>query len=495
LKTSSTPKDEDTSVEAITPSANDDNAQTQIQPQSGVLLITLHEGLGISAPERYMLLSEHDKPQDTGSESKTVTPTAGVSLDVSDSHSSHGDHSREVGTPKRGSGVYALLECEKSQVLLYTSSATVENPLWTAHGCRFDVSQSMDFSVHIYVGNPLSTPGSGRTQDILLGVARSNHGFKNSQSGAQDLDEAESTIVKTNQGNKYTVSYTEWLEVEHGTGKTHVSVDYSEHDTQPLRVEDFDIRQKMGTGKSRNTFQVRKRDSRRLYALKEIRNPATASQAQDADAVETTKLRAFSLANNPFIVPIKFVFQSAENLYRYLVSPFIHGGELIQLLFNERCSDVDRIKHYAAEILCALECLHNSGIVYAYLKSRNILLDFSGHISICDFALGQPHTKDHTDEACAPEICLGQGYTQTADWWTLGILLAEMLTITSFKPSWYEENIINIHSNTRPIVFPAVVPPFAQDICIKLLNRDPEQRLGAKGVADIKAHSFFDGID
>lgn len=164
-----------------------------------------------------MLLSEHDKPQDTGSESKTVTPTAGVSLDVSDSHSSHGDHSREVGTPKRGSGVYALLECEKSQVLLYTSSATVENPLWTAHGCRFDVSQSMDFSVHIYVGNPLSTPGSGRTQDILLGVARSNHGFKNSQSGAQDLDEAESTIVKTNQGNKDTVSYTEWLEVEHGT--------------------------------------------------------------------------------------------------------------------------------------------------------------------------------------------------------------------------------------------------------------------------------------
>ena len=68
------------------------------------------------------------------------------------------------------------------------------------------------------------------------------------------------------------------------------------------------------------------------------------------------------------------------------------------------------------------------------------------------------------------------------------ILLAEMLAIRSFKTSWYEENIINIHSNTRPIVFPAAVPPLAQDVCIKLLNRDPEQRLGAKGVASIKAH-------
>ena len=299
-----------------------------------------------------------------------MNPTADISLDLSGPHSSQSDgHSREAGTAKRGSGVYALLECEKSQVLLHTSSATVYNPLWTAYGCRFDVSQRMDFSVHIYVRNPLSTAGSGRTQDILLGVARSNYGSKNSQSDAQDLDEAESTIVKTNQGNKDTVSYMEWLEVEHGTGKVHISVDYSEHDTQPLRVEDFDIRQKMGAGKSRNTFQVRKRDTGRLYALKEIRNPATASQAQNADAVETTKLRAFSLANNPFIVPIKFVFKSGENLYRYLVSPFIHGGGLIQLLFNERCSDVETIKHYAAETLCALECLHDYRIVYGYLKS------------------------------------------------------------------------------------------------------------------------------
>lgn len=254
-------------------------------------MITLHEGFGISAPERYTLPGEDNKPQDTFFESKTVKPTVGVPLDVSDLHNSQGDgHSREVGTFKRGSGVYALLECEKSQVLLYTSSATVDNPLWTAHGCRFDVSQSMDFSVHVYVGNPLSTPGFGRTQDILLGVARSNHGFKNSQSSAQDLDKAESTIVRTTQGNKDTVSYTGWLDVEHGAGKIYVSV------------------------------EVRKWDSGRLYALKEIRNLATASQAQDADTVETIKLRALSLANNPFIVPIKFVFQSAENLYQYIHS-------------------------------------------------------------------------------------------------------------------------------------------------------------------------------
>ncbi len=81
------------------------------------------------------------------------------------------------------------------------------------------------------------------------------------------------------------------------------------------------------------------------------------------------------------------------------------------------------------------------------------------------------------------------------DWWTLGIILAEMLR--GLAPLWYDEDTTGMNCKIESFYFPDpdVVPPLAQDISIKLFHRDPEQRLGAKGVAEIKAHPFFNDID
>jgi serum/glucocorticoid-regulated kinase 2 len=377
-------------------------------------------------------------------------------------------------------------------VLVHASSGTVENPLWSGQ-YKFDVSHLMELSVHIYLRNALSTPGSGRIQDICLGVARFSPRFEEGHNGVEDPNTAELTIAELNQQD--TISHQEWLEVKYGTGKIRVSVDFSENKTQLLQMQDFDMLKFLGF---RKAMQVKKRDSGRLYALKKIQKTSIVSQGEVADAFEIAKRSVLSQIKNPFLVPVKFVFQSAESLY--LVSAFVHGGELIELLYKEQCFDVDRIRLYTSEILCALECLHDFDVIYGDLKPQNILLDYSGHISVCDFGLCKLDTKDNINESCgspylAPEISLGQAYTEVADWWTLGILLAEMLT--GLKPSWYDENITGINSKIGSFYFPDpdVVPPLAQDISIKLFNRDPEQRLGAKGVAEIKAHPFFDDID
>ena len=101
-----------------------------------------------------------------------------------------------------------------------------------------------------------------------------------------------------------------------------------------------------------------------------------------------------------------------------------------------------------------------------------------------------------TPEYLAPELLVGNGYTKTVDWWTLGVLLYEMLT---GLPPFYDENTNIMYRKIlqEPLSFPGpeVVPPAARDLLSRLLERDPQARLGANGAAEIKSHHFFANID
>lgn len=101
-----------------------------------------------------------------------------------------------------------------------------------------------------------------------------------------------------------------------------------------------------------------------------------------------------------------------------------------------------------------------------------------------------------TPEYLAPELLLGQGYDKSVDWWTLGVLLYEMLT---GLPPYYDENTNEMYRKilSEPLHFPGpeIVPLPAKDLLIQLLDRRPEHRLGAKGPSEIKAHPFFNAID
>lgn len=101
-----------------------------------------------------------------------------------------------------------------------------------------------------------------------------------------------------------------------------------------------------------------------------------------------------------------------------------------------------------------------------------------------------------TPEYLAPELLLGQGYTKTVDWWTLGVLLYEMLT---GLPPFYDENTTEMYRKILqdPLHFPGpeIVPLDAKSLLQRLLDRDPARRLGANGAAEIKSHRFFETVD
>lgn len=141
-------------------------------------------------------------------------------------------------------------------------------------------------------------------------------------------------------------------------------------------------------------------------------------------------------------------------------------------------------------------------IVISDLKPENILIDYNGHIALCDFGLCKLNMKENertntfcgTPEYLAPELLLGQGYTKTVDWWTLGVLLYEMMT---GLPPFYDENTNEMYRKILQdeLRFPDDMSSDARSLLRGLLTRDPNDRLGNNGSEEIKNHPFFSSID
>lgn len=168
-----------------------------------------------------------------------------------------------------------------------------------------------------------------------------------------------------------------------GSGSFHLKFDYRPSRNEPLTIEAFDLLKVIGKGSFGKVMQVRKKDTQRVYALKTIRKAHIASRPGEITHILAERT-VLALVNNPFIVPLKFSFQTPDKLY--LVMSFgkstiylrfaihrdcvtVNGGELFYHLQREGKFDQERSRFYAAELLCALEHLHGFNVVYRYVPS------------------------------------------------------------------------------------------------------------------------------
>uniref|UniRef100_A0A8C5TQ16 non-specific serine/threonine protein kinase n=1 Tax=Malurus cyaneus samueli TaxID=2593467 RepID=A0A8C5TQ16_9PASS len=206
--------------------------------------------------------------------------------------------------------------------------------------------------------------------------------------------------------------------------------------------------------------------------------------------------------NHPFIVKLHYAFQTEGKLY--LILDFLRGGDLFTRLSKEVMFTEEDVKFYLAELALALDHLHGLGIIYRDLKPENILLDEEGHIKITDFGLSK-EAIDHdkraysfcgTIEYMAPEVVNRRGHTQSADWWSFGVLMFEMLTGSlPFQGKDRKETMALILK--AKLGMPQFLSTEAQSLLRALFKRNPSNRLGAgfDGVEEIKRHPFFVTID
>ena len=253
-----------------------------------------------------------------------------------------------------------------------------------------------------------------------------------------------------------------------------------------------------------------------------------------------------SEAKNEWIVDLKFSFQDQN--YLYLGMEFIPGGDLMTLLMARDILPEQEAKFYAAEIVMAIESVHKLDCIHRDLKPDNVLINFDGHIKLSDFGLSKkldmkmidPYIKTDiinnlnnnnnskqknnltyaqqfsqfkniknkkrryfafstvgTPDYIAPEVIRQKGYGQEIDWWSLGVIMFEMMI--GYPPFFSDSSAetckkILDWKNTLNIRPEANISKEAEDILRKLIC-DPENRLGSNGAYEIKAHPFFKGID
>ena len=266
-----------------------------------------------------------------------------------------------------------------------------------------------------------------------------------------------------------------------------------------MTVKDFDFVKVVGKGSFGKVMMVRKIDSGKIYAMKVLKKKALVKRKR---VVQTVKARQMLAGiNHPFVVSLHWAFQTDAKLY--MVLDHFNGGELFFHLKKEGRFSERRSKFYGGEICLGLECIHQKDIVYVDLQPENIILDMDGHIKITDFtmdkdSLGSDSMKHEfcgKPEYLAPEIAQQKPYTFAADWWSFGTLLYEMMT---GSPPFYSENVDVMYERivNAPTSLPKYLSQNARSIFLKLLEKDPKQRLGSeRDAAEIKQHEFFKDLD
>lgn len=420
------------------------------QPEHGTITVTLHECVGLSVPAKHTQdlatrqhESRHEQAIAAPSSTRTVPfhPGCGQSL-----------------LP------YAILCVDKSQAVVWPVSGNTECPVWAGNTSpwHFHASNSAKLRMYLYLKN---TNIDGSRQDISLG--RVAHVLDRMLDGPRS---------------------TEWLDVQEGTGKIRIGLEYKKYQSSTIGPLERTMR---SSGLPTGLHPVRKLDTLQLFHMNKV------SSADIISSPALPRNLRYEVSNS-YIASLQFATRSPTSVY--LFSPLINGGYLYHYLQQDQRFGISRSRLYAAELVCAMDHLHDLGLLLPALRPMDYLLDSHGHVTIChvDLLLANPENDNraahHSVECPAPEILEGQVPSKSTDSWALGVVLHSLIT---GMPPFYHEDADEMHRRIlyNPLQLPESLPGVTRDLLKLLLDRDPRHRLGANGAHEIKSHAFFQEID
>jgi len=260
-----------------------------------------------------------------------------------------------------------------------------------------------------------------------------------------------------------------------------------------IQVGDFVMGKTLGTGAFGRVKFVTYKPSGCHYALKMLKK-ASIIKMKQVDHIMSEKAILVQM-NHPFIVNLFGTMH--DERYVYLVLEYVVGGEFFTHLRKAGRLENDAAAFYAGQIGSIFEYCHSKNIIYRDLKPENILLTADGYLKLADFGFAKviehrTYTLCGTPEYIAPEVLLNKGHGKPVDWWTLGILIYEMIV---GYPPFVDEDPMGIYQKilSGKIVFPKLFDKNAKSLVKKLLTAELSKRFGnlKQGVEDIKQHKWF----
>jgi len=239
----------------------------------------------------------------------------------------------------------------------------------------------------------------------------------------------------------------------------------------------------------------------RSFALKQMKKSQIVETRQQQHIMSEKEIMEES--DCQFIVKLFKTFKDRKFLYMLMESCL--GGELWTILRDRGNFDDSTTRFYTSCVVEAFDYLHSRGIIYRDLKPENLLLDAGGYVKLVDFGFAKKlpvgrktWTFCGTPEYVAPEVILNKGHDISADYWSLGVLMFELLTGTPpFTGTDPMKTYNIILKGIDAIDFPRNITARAKELIKKLCRDNSAERLGYQkgGIRDIQKHKWFDGFN
>ena len=276
------------------------------------------------------------------------------------------------------------------------------------------------------------------------------------------------------------------------------SNDIDEKNNTIINYNSFEILELIGGGSFGKVFKVKLKGTDKIFAMKVLNKGYLIKKKLLRYAI--TECNVLKQSNCPFIIKLHYSFQTPENLY--MILDYCPIGDLsyqIQLnLFEE-----DEAKFYIAELILAIEYLHQHDIIYRDLKPENILIDADGHVKLADFGLAKENVLSNvpnktfcgSPQYLSPEMLSKEGTTKSSDIYGIGAILFELI---SGAPPFFsqDENLMYKNISENRLMFPEFFSDELKDLLRKMLDKNPKKRIGIENdKSDLKNHEFFRDIN
>ncbi|XP_037973163.2 cGMP-dependent protein kinase, isozyme 2 forms cD5/T2 isoform X1 [Plutella xylostella] len=269
-----------------------------------------------------------------------------------------------------------------------------------------------------------------------------------------------------------------------------------------LRLSDLRIIATLGIGGFGRVELVQiQGDASRSFALKQMKKAQIVETRQQQHIMSEKEI--MSEMNCEFIVKLYKTFKDRK--YLYMLMETCLGGELWTILRDKGQFDDATTRFYTACVVEAFHYLHSRNIIYRDLKPENLLLDSKGYVKLVDFGFSKKLQASRktwtfcgTPEYVAPEVIMNRGHDISADYWSLGVLMFELLTgsppFTGADPMKTYNKILK---GIDAVEFPRCITRNAANLIKKLCRDNPAERLGYQrgGITEIQKHKWFDGFN